>query len=165
MRHATSLQRPCGRHPFDGRCFGGGAEFWARRSTPRRYKDRAGDIPLMFGVLGAVRCFWGRCGVFGMRCGVLGRDAVFCGATRHATSLQRPCGRHPFDDRCFGGGAEFWARRGTPRRYKKYSVDRGLYTSARIERKNAPQPPCTQAVELFPILGLFGGLSSRRGRL
>ena len=96
---------------------------------------------------------------------VFGGDAVFCGATRHATSLQRPCGRHPFDDRCFGGGAEFWARRGTPRRYKKYSVDRGLYTSARIERKNAPQPPCTQAVELFPILGLFGGLSSRRGRL
>ena len=85
------------------------------RDAARRYKDRAGDIRLMVGVLGAVRCFWARCG--------------------------------------------------TPRRYKKYSVDRGLYTSARIERKNAPQPPCTQAVELFPILGLFGGLSSRRGRL
>ena len=112
-----------------------------RRGTPRRYKDRAGDIPLMVGVLGAVRSF-GRDAAF------LGCDAVFWGQ----------CGVLGYD-------AEFWVRCGTPRRYKKYSVDRGLYTSAYIERKNAPQPPCTQAVELFPILGLFGGLSSRRGRL
>ena len=59
------------------------------RDAARRYKDRAGDIRLMISVLDAVRCFWARCGVFGMRCGVLGRDAVFCGATRHATSLQK----------------------------------------------------------------------------
>ena len=35
--------------------------------------------------LGCDAVFWGQCGV-------LGYDAEFWGATRHATSLQRPCG-------------------------------------------------------------------------
>ena len=34
-----------------------------------------------------------------------------------------------------------------------------------LSEKNAPQPALVQAVGLFPILDLFGGLPSRRGRL
>ena len=48
--------------------------FWERCGTPRRYKDRAGDIPLMVGVLGAVRSF--------------GRDAARHVATKNTVSIE-----------------------------------------------------------------------------